>query len=87
MRAEKFMPRNIMPHSDGVNTRIIALAMTRLLMSGDSENPLCVMHEQVSLHDLSNEQLDALEGVDRGGRVAALGAGLVFAVQSGIAAR
>jgi hypothetical protein len=33
----------------------------RLLMAGDAENPVRVMHQQVLLADLSPDQLDALE--------------------------
>jgi hypothetical protein len=33
----------------------------RLLMAGDAENPVRVMHDHVSIADLSPEQLDALE--------------------------
>ena len=32
----------------------------RLLVAGEAENPLQVMHHQVSLSSLSNDQLDAL---------------------------
>ena len=32
-----------------------------LLHTGDPENPLRVMHRQVSLADLTHEQLDALD--------------------------
>ena len=33
----------------------------RLLVAGDADNPLQVLHQQVSLADLSDDQLDALE--------------------------
>ena len=33
----------------------------RLLVAGDAENPLQVLHQQVSVDDLSTEQLEALE--------------------------
>ena len=33
----------------------------RLLVAGDAENPVQLMHQQVSLADLSVEQLDALD--------------------------
>lgn len=33
----------------------------RLLHAGDPENPLRVMHQQVSLDRLTNDQLDALD--------------------------
>jgi len=33
----------------------------RLLVAGDAENPVQLMHQQVSLADLSIEQLDALD--------------------------
>ena len=33
----------------------------RLLVAGDAENPLQVMHQQVSLNELTDDQLEALE--------------------------
>jgi hypothetical protein len=33
----------------------------RLLVAGDAENPLQFLHQQVSVEDLSNEQLEALD--------------------------
>lgn len=33
----------------------------RLLVAGDAENPLQIMHQQVSLSDLTDDQLDALQ--------------------------
>ena len=33
----------------------------RLLVAGDAENPLQVLHRQVSVEHLSNEQLEALD--------------------------
>jgi hypothetical protein len=33
----------------------------RLLVAGDAENPLHVMHQQVSLNELTDDQLEALE--------------------------
>ena len=33
----------------------------RLLVAGDAESPLQVLHQQVSVEDLSNDQLDALD--------------------------
>jgi len=33
----------------------------RLLVAGDAENPVQLMHQQVSLADLSVDQLDALD--------------------------
>jgi hypothetical protein len=37
----------------------------RLLVAGDAENPLQVLHQQVSLVDLTNDQLDALDKFTR----------------------
>ena len=37
----------------------------RLLHSGDPENPLRVMHQQVSLENLTDDQLDALDKFTR----------------------
>ena len=37
----------------------------RLLVAGDTDNPLKVLHQQVSLDNLSMEQLDALEQFTR----------------------
>jgi hypothetical protein len=34
----------------------------RLLVAGDAENPLQVLHQQARLNDLTHEQLDALDG-------------------------
>ena len=34
----------------------------RLLVAGDTENPLHVLHQQARLNDLTHEQLDALDG-------------------------
>lgn len=33
----------------------------RLLVAGDAENPVQVLHQQISLAELSSAQLDALE--------------------------
>jgi hypothetical protein len=34
----------------------------RLLVAGDTENPLHVLHQQARLNELTHEQLDALDG-------------------------